>query len=499
MLNIKNNSRTKSKQKLKSQYKFGRECKFIKDRIYKLSVCILLIACFFLVLILFGSNQQTVYANSDANQLTHGFDPEVSINNVLVISTEFDKTLFSQQASSPIPLPAANHLMLSLLVLEQLELDERIMPSINAIKFGQEDQKNHSVTIEYNETYLVSNLLALHMYEHSSAAAMVLAEHLAGSEEACVELMNEKAAQLEMNDTNFTNILGFADLKEGKKWSSNFDLIEDADLLNQKSTLVDLAKLVTTLTKNQTANQMFSEREYFTRMPDGTIMALMHPFDQIFASIDQGVSGAWNFKQQDMSFSMVTGEKNQIKYLVFMSDKTKNNFAKQIIELIQNISEHYVVTPLVTQGQAYPSYDQTKEGDKIGLLFLKTVNYIHPVHDSFLHPAVKYISHGPHSRPLARGTPVGHVIFTLNDGSQIEAEVGSDISILSGNTLLSTMINSLQRNPNLNKLIIALVVLLCIILLFKIFRLAKALSRQIHLYKLNNIQKQLKDRIDKPQ
>ena len=435
----------------------------------------------------------------DTNQLTHGFNPEITVNNVLVISTEFDKILFSQQASSPIPLPAANHLMLSLLVLEQLELDERVTPSANAIKFGHEKQKNYSVTIENNETYLVSNLLALHMYEHSYVAAIALAEHLAGSEEACVELMNEKAAQLEMNDTHFTDILGFADLKEGKKWSVDFDLIEDADSLNQKSTLDDLTKLIAALSKNQTANQMFNEREYFTRMPDGTMIALRHPFDQIFASVDQGIDGAWNFKNQDMSFSMVFGENNQIKYLILMSDKTKNNFAKQIVEMIQNMSEHYVVTPLVTQGQSYPSYDQTKEGDKIELSFLRTINYIHPINDSFLHPAVKYVSHGPHSRPLARGTPVGHVVFTLNDGSQIEAEVGSDVSILSGNTLFSIMINSLQQNPNLSKLIFSLVILLCIILLFKIFRLGKALSRQIHLYRLNNIQKQLKDRIDKPQ
>ncbi|HHU53790.1 MAG TPA: hypothetical protein GXZ43_06945 [Clostridiaceae bacterium] len=431
--------------------------------------------------------------------MTYGFNPDVSINNVLVINTEFDKILFSQQASSPIPLPAANQLMISLLVLEQLELDERVSPSYNAIEFGQTDPKNHSVNIEHNETYLVSNLLALHMYEHSYAATMVLAEQLADSEAACVELMNKKAEQLEMNDTNFTNILGFADLHDNKDWSLDFDLIKDADLLNQKSTLSDLAKLIIALTKNQTAIQMFSEREYFTRIPDGTMIALRHPFDQIFASIDQGISGSWNLKHQDMSFSMVSGEKNQIKYLILMSDKTNNNFAKQLVGLIQSMSEYYVVTSLVTQGQSYPSYDQTKEGDKIGLLFLKTVNYIHPANDSFLHPAVKYVSHGPHSRPLARGTPVGHVVFTLNDGSQIQAEVGSDISILSDNTLLSSLINSLQQNPNLGKLIVVLIILLCIILLIRIFRLGKALSRQIHLYYLNNIQKQLKDRIDRPQ
>ncbi len=457
---------------------------------------ILLSFCFILLSFSSAIYGRNVEAGIEAPQLSSEFDPSINVNNVLAISTEFDKTLFAQQANSPIPLPAANHIMLSLLVIEQLNLEESITVSANAIAFGEQDPKNHTITIEQNETYLVSTLLALHMYEHSYTAALALAEKLAGTVAACVELMNQKAKHLDMQNTNFTNLLGFVELKNNATWSQDFNLIEDAHLLIQKSTLNDMSNLVTTFLKNQTAEQLFSQREYYTRLPDSMI-ALHHPFDQVFSAVDQGVTGAWNLKQNEMSFSLIIGEQNHIKYLIMMTDKTRNTFTKTMVDLVQDIVDYYTVTPLVSQGKAYPGTDQTKQGDKIELIFLKTINYIHPVADNFLHPAVKYVSHGPHSRPLPRGSTVGHVVFTLNDGDQIQAEVGSSESILSGNTLLSRLFNSLQQNPNLSNLIIILTLLLCIIIFIRIIKLIRELANQIRLYRLNSIQKKLKDRINK--
>ncbi len=52
-------------------------------------------------------------------------------------------------------------------------------------------------------------------------AAAAIAEHVAGSQEAFVEMMNRKAAELGMNDTHFTNPQGFDD--EGH-YSTAYDL-----------------------------------------------------------------------------------------------------------------------------------------------------------------------------------------------------------------------------------------------------------------------------------
>jgi len=76
-------------------------------------------------------------------------------------------------------------------------------------------------------------------------------------------------------------------------------------------------------------------------------------------------------KQNEMSFSLIIGEQNHIKYLIMMTDKTRNTFTKTMVDLVQDIVDYYTVTPLVSQGKAYPGTDQTKQGDKIELIFFE--------------------------------------------------------------------------------------------------------------------------------
>ncbi|HZJ69156.1 MAG TPA: hypothetical protein VFD28_04010 [Candidatus Eisenbacteria bacterium] len=436
-------------------------------------------------------------AETQANLLSENFNPDIDVNNVLAISTEFDKVLFSQQASSPLPLPAANHFMLSLLVAEQLNLDQRITISENALSYAEPNSYLLSTNLDYQDNILISNLLAMHMYAHSQVAAVALAEELTGSIDKTLEKMNQRAKELGMTNTNFTNISGQVTLKDDHVWDSDFNLIDDANMLAQKSSLEDISILMKVMNKNNLISQMFNDGDYLTRLADDTVIALHHPYKLIFATTEEGISGGWALQQDGMSFSMVLGEIDQIKYMILMTDKTESSFAVNMVDLIKKIDSYYTVSSLVSQNQIYPSYDQTTEGDQIGLMFLKTINYIHPNSENFLSSTVKYVSYGPHSRPLARGTPVGHVVFTLNDGSQIEAEVGSDLSILSSNSFVSRFMSSIQQNPNLGRMILILSLALAIILIVKIRHLILALSHQIKLFNLNKLQKGLKDRIKK--
>lgn len=62
-------------------------------------------------------------------------------------------------------------------------------------------------------------------------AALVIAEHIAGGEEAFVSLMNEKAAELGLRDTNFANVSG---LDDPDQWTSSLDAaLIGAELLKE--------------------------------------------------------------------------------------------------------------------------------------------------------------------------------------------------------------------------------------------------------------------------
>jgi D-alanyl-D-alanine carboxypeptidase (penicillin-binding protein 5/6) len=71
--------------------------------------------------------------------------------------------------------------------------------------------KGSRMFIEVNSLVSVDELLKGMIIQSGNDASVALAEHVAGSEDAFVELMNQHARTLEMTGTNFTNSTGWPD------------------------------------------------------------------------------------------------------------------------------------------------------------------------------------------------------------------------------------------------------------------------------------------------
>lgn len=88
----------------------------------------------------------------------------------------------------------------------QAELTENVVTSERAESFGGSE-----VFLETGETFSLEEMLIAIAVVSANDAAVAVAEHLAGSEEAFVTLMNEKAKELGLSNTNFTNCHGLHD------------------------------------------------------------------------------------------------------------------------------------------------------------------------------------------------------------------------------------------------------------------------------------------------
>ena len=96
-----------------------------------------------------------------------------------------------------------------------------IMEAIDSGKIGWDDMVTASETaaakggsqiyLKAGETMSVSDMLKSIAVSSANDCACAMAEHLAGSEEAFVSLMNTRAKELGMNDTNFVNCTGLDD------------------------------------------------------------------------------------------------------------------------------------------------------------------------------------------------------------------------------------------------------------------------------------------------
>ena len=96
-----------------------------------------------------------------------------------------------------------------------------IMEAIDTGRIGWEDTVTASeaaaakggsqVYLKVGETMTVSDMVKSIAVSSANDCACAMAEHLAGSEAAFVDLMNKRAAELGMNDTHFVNCTGLDD------------------------------------------------------------------------------------------------------------------------------------------------------------------------------------------------------------------------------------------------------------------------------------------------
>ena len=101
-----------------------------------------------------------------------------------------------------------------------------IMEAIDSGKIGLEDMVTASeaaaakggsqIYLKVGETMSVSDMLKAIAVSSANDCACALAEHIAGSESAFVEMMNRRAGELGMQDTGFVNCTGLDDSPEAE-------------------------------------------------------------------------------------------------------------------------------------------------------------------------------------------------------------------------------------------------------------------------------------------
>ena len=87
-----------------------------------------------------------------------------------------------------------------------LKMDDLVTTSAHAKSMG-----GSQVYLEEGETQTVETMIKCIVIASGNDASVAMAEHIAGSEEAFVVKMNEKAKSLGMKNTNFTNACGLDD------------------------------------------------------------------------------------------------------------------------------------------------------------------------------------------------------------------------------------------------------------------------------------------------
>ena len=175
------------------------------------------ILCFLIAITLCAAFVSEVFARESDNKsdaVTAGADFTVDAKSAILMEAGTGKILFSQNENESASPASVTKIMTLLLVMEARE-DGRISASDNVVISGYAASMGGSqVFLEEGEVMKVEELVKCAVIASANDAAVALAEHVGGSEKIFVGMMNKRAEELGMKNTNFENVTGLDDTTE---------------------------------------------------------------------------------------------------------------------------------------------------------------------------------------------------------------------------------------------------------------------------------------------
>lgn len=134
----------------------------------------------------------------------------ISTPSAILIESSTGQVIYELNATERRSPASITKIMTLLLAFEQLEagkvkLEDEVVVSTYASSMG-----GSQVYLAEGEVQTFETMLKCIVISSGNDASVAVAEHLAGSEEAFVGMMNEKAAELGMNDTHFEDCCGLS-------------------------------------------------------------------------------------------------------------------------------------------------------------------------------------------------------------------------------------------------------------------------------------------------
>lgn len=164
---------------------------------------------------------------------------EVSAQSAILMEQHSGRILFEKDAHTKRRIASITKIMTAILAIESGKMDDMVTVSARAVHTD-----GSSIYLREGEKIKLRDLVYGLMLRSGNDAAVAIAEHVGGSVEGFVFLMNQKAAEIGMRDTHFANPHG----------------LDDAE--NHYSTAYDMALLMQYAMKNKEFRKIAGTKVY---------------------------------------------------------------------------------------------------------------------------------------------------------------------------------------------------------------------------------------------
>ncbi len=149
-------------------------------------------------------------------QQAYSFSARTIPAKACIVVDDNDAVLYSKNPSAKLPPASTVKLVTAMVALDRLDPDMKVQVSSYAVA-----TRSIKPRLMVGDELTIEDLLHLALMKSINQAAVALAEAAAGSEDAFVELMNQKASEIGALDTHFVTASG---LPKGRQYTTARDL-----------------------------------------------------------------------------------------------------------------------------------------------------------------------------------------------------------------------------------------------------------------------------------
>jgi len=139
------------------------------------------------------------------------FADTVDAKSAILMEASSGMVLYEQNADQALPPASVTKIMTLLIVMEAIDNGNITMSDMVTVSENAASMGGSQVYLESGEQMSVEDMIKSVVVSSANDAAVALAEHIAGSEASFVSLMNQKAKELGMKNSNFVNTNGLDD------------------------------------------------------------------------------------------------------------------------------------------------------------------------------------------------------------------------------------------------------------------------------------------------
>ena len=266
----------------------------------------------------------TVAKATDNNEITLG----KMAKSVVLMEASTGKIIYERNANEKLHPASMTKMMSMLLILESIEKgnlkwNDMITVSENASSMG-----GSQILLETGEQMSVDDLFKGIAIASGNDAVVALAEKVAGTEEVFVKMMNDKAKELGLKNTNFKNPHGL-------------------DATDHYSSAYDMAMIAKELVKHKKVLEYSSIYEYYLR--DGTDRKTWLVNTNKLVRFYDGVDGLKTGYTKEAGYCLTaTAIKNGMRIIaVVMGEPDSKTRNKEVTELLDYAYAQYALDTII--------------------------------------------------------------------------------------------------------------------------------------------------------